>query len=164
MAKPEWVLCMDSATAARQFMKENFQPLTDDEARKHKGLDVWKDERGFVVCLHGGYKKSCDLDIYDRVVYSPKVVYGLDSKRRRPVYCWYECPSGMTITPKHMLQQIARTRNIVHLHFIFFRKNGCSRGDLRRAGRVCLRPAHACRLRQLGQPVHRRARDAVVSR
>jgi len=62
---------------------------------------------------------SCSLDDFDKIIYSPKILYGLDSTMVRPVYCIY---TNLTISPKQMLQQIARTRNISYLKYIFLRK------------------------------------------
>ena len=61
-----------------------------------------------------------NLDDYDRVIYSPKIVYGLDSSMKRPVYVYYK---EHTITPTAMLQQIARCRNITKLWFLFDKKD-----------------------------------------
>ena len=60
-----------------------------------------------------------ELDAYDFVVFSPKIVYGLDSIRKRPVFAHYK---EHTISPKAMLQQIARCRNIEYLRYIFYKK------------------------------------------
>jgi len=56
------------------------------------------------------------LDSYNRVIYSPKIIYGLDSTLSRPVYCYHK---GHTITPPQMVQQIARCRNIKYLSYYF---------------------------------------------
>ena len=57
-----------------------------------------------------------NLDDYDKVIYSPKIVYGLDSSIKRPVYCYYK---ERTIPPTAMIQQIARCRNIKYLRYTF---------------------------------------------
>lgn len=57
-----------------------------------------------------------DLDADEKVIFSPKVVYGLDSLMERPVYGYF---TGKTITPKAMNQQINRCRNITHLYYHF---------------------------------------------
>jgi hypothetical protein len=57
-----------------------------------------------------------NLDNYDKIIYSPKIVYGLDSSIKRPVYCYYK---ERTIAPTAMIQQIARCRNIKYLRYIF---------------------------------------------
>ena len=61
-----------------------------------------------------------DLDAYDFVIFSPKVVYGLDSLMKRPVYCVMK---EHTITPDAMLQQANRCRNITELKYFFARKS-----------------------------------------
>jgi len=60
-----------------------------------------------------------DLDSVDKVIYSPRIVYGVDSVMKRPVYAYYTCK---TINPKSMVQQIARCRNITYLKFLFTTK------------------------------------------
>jgi len=59
------------------------------------------------------------LDKYEKIIYSPKIIYGLDSVMERPVYCYYK---ERTITPTAMIQQIARCRNITKLNFLFTKK------------------------------------------
>lgn len=60
-----------------------------------------------------------DLDEFDIVVFSPKIIYGLDSQLKRPVYAHYK---EHTISPKAMLQQLCRCRNITYLKYIFYKK------------------------------------------
>jgi hypothetical protein len=60
-----------------------------------------------------------NLDSVDRVIYSPRIVYGVDSVMKRPVYAYYTCK---TINPKSMVQQIARCRNITYLKYLFTTK------------------------------------------
>ena len=60
-----------------------------------------------------------DLDSNDIVIFSPKVIYGLDSTTNRPVFCHYK---EHTISPRAMVQQIARNRNIEYLKYIFYKK------------------------------------------
>jgi len=60
-----------------------------------------------------------DLNKYLRIIFSPKVLYGLDSNMNRPVYCYYTTD---TINPNHMLQQIARERTITELNYYFEKK------------------------------------------
>jgi hypothetical protein len=60
-----------------------------------------------------------DLDSVDKVIYSPRIVYGVDSVMKRPVYAYY---TSKTINPKSMVQQIARCRNIKYLKFLFTTK------------------------------------------
>lgn len=60
--------------------------------------------------------KYINLDEHDKVIYSPKIIYGLDSSIKRPVYCYYK---ERTIAPTAMIQQIARCRNIQYLRYTF---------------------------------------------
>jgi hypothetical protein len=62
------------------------------------------------------YNGSMNLDDLDQVMFSPKIIYGLDSIKRRKVFCLFK---GHTITAKAMLQQVSRCRNIEKLYFYF---------------------------------------------
>ena len=73
--------------------------------------------------------KHIRLNEHKRIIFSPKIVYGLDSdgygvdKLPRPVYSYYEMN---TISPSAMLQQINRERRITHhYYFIFNKKVSC---------------------------------------
>jgi hypothetical protein len=59
------------------------------------------------------------LDKYNKIIFSPKIIYGLDSTIKRDVYCYY---NTSTINPLSMLQQVARTRNIIELKYYFENK------------------------------------------
>jgi len=59
------------------------------------------------------------FDEHDKIIFSPKIIYGIDSTIERDVFCWYE---GLTITPEKMVQQISRARNIKKIHFHFLNK------------------------------------------
>ena len=66
------------------------------------------------------------LNQHKRIIFSPKIVYGLDSNGygknnlSRPVYSYYEMN---TISPSGMLQQINRERKISHHYYFLFNKN-----------------------------------------
>lgn len=66
------------------------------------------------------------LNDHKRIIYSPKIVYGLDSngygknQLYRPVYSYYEMN---TISPSAMLQQINRERKISHHYYLLYSKN-----------------------------------------
>lgn len=60
------------------------------------------------------------LDKYDKIIFSPKIVYGLDSTMKRPVYAYYK---EHTISPPAMIQQICRSRNISYVRFLFAKKS-----------------------------------------
>tara|TARA_E500000318_G_scaffold106454_1_gene114472 strand:- start:800 stop:3637 length:2838 start_codon:yes stop_codon:yes gene_type:complete len=59
------------------------------------------------------------FDDYDKIIFSPKIIYGIDSTIERDVFCWYK---GTTITPEKMIQQVSRCRNIKKIHFHFMNK------------------------------------------
>ncbi len=66
----------------------------------------------------------CKLSQHERVVFSPKIVYGLDSNgylgvHEREVFCYYK---EHTISPSNMLQQINRERKISKLNYMFEKK------------------------------------------
>ena len=69
-----------------------------------------------VVCIVRDYEGDMNLDNHNRVIFSPKILYGLDSVMTRPVFCIY---MEHTITSNKMLQQIARCRNIEKLWYYF---------------------------------------------
>ena len=61
-----------------------------------------------------------DLNEYDRIIISPKIIYGLDcNKIKRKVFCYYK---EHTINPYSMIQQIARNRQIEELNYMFVKK------------------------------------------
>ena len=66
------------------------------------------------------------LNKHKRIIFSPKVIYGLDSNGygenqiSRPVYCYYDMK---TISPSNMLQQINRERKITHHYYFIYNKS-----------------------------------------
>lgn len=56
------------------------------------------------------------MDDHDKIMFSPKVIYGLNSIKKRVVFCHY---TGTTITPVQYIQQIARSRNIEHIYIYY---------------------------------------------
>jgi hypothetical protein len=60
-----------------------------------------------------------DIDKFDKIIYSPKIIRGIDSQLERNVYCYYK---EHTISPEDMIQQLTRCRNISHLYFMFTKK------------------------------------------
>jgi len=68
------------------------------------------------------------LDDYDKIIFSPAIIYGLDSNIRRKVFCYHK---EFTISPTNMIQQISRCRDIIKLYFCFQKKkfNKCSYTD-----------------------------------
>ena len=95
----KFLCCCDSAQQAEYFKKE----LNDNS----------------VICITGNTDEYYDFDDYDKIIYSPKIIYGIDSSMERPVYCFYK---EHTINTKQMVQQIARCRNITNLYYHFVRK------------------------------------------
>jgi len=59
------------------------------------------------------------FDDYEKIIFSPKIIYGIDSTIERYVFCYY---NEKTISPPQMVQQIARCRNIKKLYFLFTKK------------------------------------------
>ena len=57
--------------------------------------------------------------LFDKIIFSPTIIYGLDSQMERPVFCAYTCS---TIDSFQMYQQLSRTRNIEKLFFYFYVK------------------------------------------
>jgi hypothetical protein len=106
----EFLVCCDEARNCH---------LIKDELEQHENK---KDKKILVVDreTESKFMSGLNLDDYDIVIYSPKIVYGLDSIRERPVFCVY---SEKTIDPKDMVQQINRNRNITKLWFYFSRKS-----------------------------------------
>tara|TARA_R100000654_G_scaffold24805_2_gene47984 strand:+ start:669 stop:3713 length:3045 start_codon:yes stop_codon:yes gene_type:complete len=92
----KFLCCCDSKTEAEIIYNE----LKDEDA----------------VLITSETDKLPNFDLHDRIIYSPKVIYGIDSTMKRPVYCFYK---EHTISPTAMVQQIARCRNITKLHFHF---------------------------------------------
>ena len=89
-----------------------------DEARScHLLKELIGDEN--ILIIDSKVNERYDWDKYDRIIFSPKVIYGLDSIMKRPVFCFYQ---ESTIDPKDMLQQINRNRNITKLYYLFQRK------------------------------------------
>ena len=96
--------CCDSKNVAQDIYN---LVLKDNADYKEQVLLITDEFQGFI-----------DLDAYKCVIYSPKVIYGIDSTKVRNVYCIYK---EHTISPRAMYQQISRTRNIKKL-FLYFNK------------------------------------------
>ena len=103
----KYLICCDSATEARNLRNK----LQEENPNKHK--------KCVVIDRLYGENEECDLDKIDQVIFSPKIVYGLDSQMKRKVFCLFK---GHTIPAKSMLQQIARCRNQEHLYYYFMDK------------------------------------------
>ena len=98
----KFMVCCDSANKAKQLYKE----LEDDNIK-------------LITSEINETNEIIDLDKNNKIIFSPKVVYGLDSTLKRNVFCYY---TGQTIDAKQMYQQLSRTRNIETLYFYFANK------------------------------------------
>ena len=73
-----------------------------------------------MICITSDTQTAINLDDYPIVIFSPKIVYGLDSVMEREVFAFMK---GHTISPPAMIQQIARCRKIKKVSFLFNGKN-----------------------------------------
>ena len=96
----KYMVCMDSKERA-----EGLYSLLDDDTIK--------------LYVSGTYEEI-NLDEHDKIIFSPKIMYGLDSIMKRNVYCFYK---EHTISPTGFLQQIGRCRNIDKLYYLFTKKS-----------------------------------------
>ena len=104
-ALKKFMVCCDSKLSALKIHSDLIQ----------LGFDK-KD----MVCITSDTTERINLDDYPIVIFSPKIVYGLDSVMERQVFAFMK---GHTISPTAMVQQIARCRNIEKLSFLFSMKN-----------------------------------------
>ena len=116
----KFILCCDSITNAEKVYKE----LTCDKVyvKRNGRIEcdyIPKENPPKIILITKDTTKHYCLDDFDMIIFSPKIIYGLDSNNERPVYCWYK---GDTITPPNMLQQIARERQITKINFLFEKK------------------------------------------
>ena len=102
-----FMVCSDSATEAHNL--RNKLILEDNK---------YEDSTVVIDRLYDS-KKEQNLDNIAQVIFSPKIVYGLDSQMRRKVFCLFK---GKTISSKSMLQQIARCRNQEGVYYYFMDK------------------------------------------
>lgn len=105
------------------FMKnlkkeESFLCCTDSKINAELIYKEFKDDKECVIIV-SGVDEYVNLDEYKKVIFSPKIIYGLDSIIKRPVYTYYK---EHTISPYMMVQQISRCRNITKLHYMFSKK------------------------------------------
>jgi hypothetical protein len=129
-SKDKFLCCLDSSRLGKSIVEQYFNTIplehidnktvivNGQEMNKYE-MNIYQDEKGFIVYISAENDYMPDLDEWDRVIFSPKIVYGLDSKMKRDVFAIYK---EHTISPKSMLQQIARCRDISKLHYIFFKK------------------------------------------
>jgi len=100
--KKKFMVCSDSMSEAKK-LKIKIEKLC---GRK----------RNDIVVICRDYHGEMNLDEHNCVIFSPKIVYGLDSLMKREVFCLF---MGQTITAKAMAQQVGRCRNIEKLWFYF---------------------------------------------
>jgi len=101
-----------------------------DKLHKNKKWLVPCDSRQNALTLHEQFPDAelivaetteiPNLDDHDRVIFSPKIVYGVDSTMERPVFCFFQ---ERTIDPSQMVQMTCRCRNISKLYYLFMRKS-----------------------------------------
>jgi hypothetical protein len=128
--KDKFMMCLDSKTAALSIAEKHFNCkalehfddqtviINGKEVNKYE-MTVFEDEKGLILVVSAENDYIPNLDEWDRVIFSPKIVYGLDSIMEREVYCIYK---ENTISPKAMMQQVARCRNIIQLNYMFCKK------------------------------------------
>ena len=92
----KWLLVSD----CKKFTKLIKKKLNDENIR------LYTSDEGNI---------GIDLS-HDRVIISPKVIYGIDSNIERPVFVYN---NERTITPEEMIQQVNRERQKTKLYFLF---------------------------------------------
>ena len=98
----KYIVCCDSATIATDIYLE-LSKLNHDN----------------IKLITGATTNIGSLDDYEKLIYSPKILYGLDSVMNRKVFIYMK---EHTISPRNMLQQVSRCRNIETLYFCFGKK------------------------------------------
>jgi len=97
----KFMVCADSAKNCRDIKK--------------KLVELGRNE-GDIVVIDRLWSGKIDLDDYKCVIFSPKIIYGLDSQMERETFCVY---MGGTISFEDYLQQIARNRNPIKVWLYF---------------------------------------------
>ena len=108
----QWLLCMDSA----QMAKIIYDKLVAGGMHAQTIKLITAASTAAEDTTQAGYIPFTELDKFDRVIYSPKIVYGIDSLIKRPVYAYYQ---ENTIAPTGMAQQISRARHLTKLGYLF---------------------------------------------
>jgi len=96
----KYMVCCDSANNAKALYEE----LNDDKIKL------------ITAEVNESKTETINLDDYDKIIFSPKIIYGLDSTLKRSVFCYY---TTRTIDAIQMYQQLSRTRSIKKLYFHF---------------------------------------------
>lgn len=124
----KFMLCMDSAIEAERI----HRALNDPSIKLITRLSIEEDDEKRRQCKKCKGKKDVDcdecckiipyheMDRYDKIIFSPKIVYGIDSLMKRPVYAYYK---EHTISPRGMIQQICRNRNITEVFYLFTKQS-----------------------------------------
>ena len=107
----KYMICCDSKTQA--------DIIAFLDKKKHKDYMLITAEGVYRSITDKWSEETPDLDSCDKVIFSPAVVYGLDSTMHRPVYCYFK---EHTISPCGMVQQLSRCRNIKYLRYMFCSK------------------------------------------
>jgi len=99
----KYMVCCDSANNAKAL----YQELGDENIKL------------ITAEINDTKTNIINLDDYDKIIFSPKIIYGLDSTLSRTVFCYY---TTRTIDSIQMYQQLSRTRSIKKLYFHFTEK------------------------------------------
>jgi len=102
----KYIVCCDSANKAVEL----YQRLGGEES------DIKLIKRN---CNNQELAELLNLDDHNKLIFSPKIVYGLDSVLKRPVFAYY---MGGIISSGAMYQQISRNRSITNLYIYFSMK------------------------------------------
>mgnify|MGYP003624535326 CR=1 FL=1 len=121
------IICCDSKKDAdiifKKLIKKNEAiPFINDKLNNNLKINHYiyiDNNKKTYALITSDTSDYIKLDDYDIIVFSPKIIHGLDSIRKRPVFAHYK---EHTINPRAMLQQIARCRNITYLKYIFYKK------------------------------------------
>jgi len=108
----KFMVCCDSKKVAEKI----FYDLTVGWEEDGEMLGGTKSKNNVCLITSETGSQKVNLDDWDMVIFSPKIVYGLDSVMEREVFAYMK---GQTITPPAMVQQICRCRNIIKLSYIF---------------------------------------------
>jgi len=104
----KFMLCCDSSTESHNIKNALLKKYPEKK-------EQWEQ----IKIIDRLYQGDMDLDNIDKLIFSPKVLYGLDSKMFRKVFCLFK---GHTIPAKSMLQQVSRCRDIDKIYFHFMNK------------------------------------------
>ena len=118
----KYILCCDSKAVADNYFKILSDcPVLKNISTKEGDSTLFGEANAVsdIKLYTSDHDDELRMDDHKKIIFSPKVIYGLDSCMVREVFCLYK---EHTINPKNMLQQIARCRNIVQLNYLFTKK------------------------------------------